>query len=42
MAPELVSAKMNEEDKNFYKGDSWSIGITTLFIMVAGRKTKKN
>lgn len=33
---------MNQEDENFYKGDAWSIGITTLFILVAGRKTKDN
>lgn len=39
MAPELVSAKINLGETNFYKGDAWSIGITLLLIMVAGRRT---
>ena len=30
------------DDENFYKGDTWSIGITTLLIIIAGRKTKEN
>ena len=31
---------MNLEDENFYKGDTWSIGITSLLIIIAGRKIK--
>ena len=38
MAPEIVSARMNLGEKNYYKADTWSIGITFLLIMVAGRK----